>query len=60
MMKPRSDGNSQGCILSEALRIQINTVREVSIVERCAADAYLVVAIPKLLKAAIEMIEQMV
>lgn len=34
--------------------IQIISVLEVSIVERCAAEAYLVVMIPQTLKIAIE------
>jgi len=38
----------------------MSTVREVSIVERWAAEAYLVVAIPKLLNPAIEQIERTV
>jgi hypothetical protein len=38
----------------------MSTVRDVSIVERWAAEAYLVVAMPKLLKAAIEAMEMQV
>jgi len=36
--------------------IQITKVRDVSIVDLCAADAFFVVAIPNILKQAIEMI----
>jgi hypothetical protein len=42
---------------SRQLKIQMRRVREVSIVDLWAAEAYLVVAIPKELKAAIEQIE---
>ena len=40
--------------LSRQDMIQIISVLEVSIVERCAAEAYLVVMIPQTLKIAIE------
>ena len=60
MTKPISDQGYHGCSLNKALSIQISTVREVSIVDRWAAEAYFVVAIPKLLKAAMEQIERTV
>ena len=41
---------------NQQLHAQIKIVREVSIVERWAAEAYLVVAIPKTLKQEIEQI----
>ena len=56
MTNPMMDQGSQGAPINKQLRTQMTTVLEVSIVERWAADAYLVVAIPKLLKAAIEQI----
>ena len=48
------DHGDHGAFMNKALKTQIITVREVSMVERQAADAYLDVATPKLLKHAIE------
>jgi hypothetical protein len=44
--------NMNGSPSSKQLKIQTRSVRLVSIVERCAAKAYLVVAIPQQLKQA--------
>ena len=54
MMNPIIDQGSQGDPIKRQLTTQITTVREVSMTDLCAAEAYLVVAIPKLLNAAIE------
>jgi hypothetical protein len=52
MTNPGMQRNMNGSPSSKQLKIQTRSVRLVSIVERCAAKAYLVVAIPQQLKQA--------
>ncbi len=52
MTNPGMQRGINGSLSSKQLKIQARSVREVSIVERCEAEAYLVVAIPQQLKQA--------
>jgi len=55
-MKPTIDQGRNASPRKEQLQIQIKMVRDVSMVERWAAEAYLVVAIPNTLKQEMEQI----
>ena len=52
MKNPGMQKSMNGSPSSKQMKIQTRSVREASIVERCAAEAYLVVAIPQQLKQA--------
>jgi len=56
MMKPTIDQGRNASPRKAQLQIQIKMVRDVSMVERWAAEAYLVVAIPNTLKQEMEQI----
>jgi len=57
MMNPGISRGIKGSWKIKQLKIQIVSVREVSIVERCAAEAYLVQATPQALNKAIHMVK---